>query len=192
MSNEANEQEKEGQPGGSKKPGMVPMVLAASVGLLGGGVAGALVAGPLLAKQAVARAESVAIEMVAGEGAGEHGEKGKAKGKAKGGEHGEEGAGAAVHNIEGLVLNPAGSGGTRFLLASLALELVDSTTTETLKQRDVEVRDAVLRVLGSKNVVELTDMAARPLLKQQLQMAVDSLFGAETISAVYFPQFVIQ
>jgi len=190
MANETKEQETEGQSGGSKRPGMIPMVLVASVGLLGGGVAGALVAGPLLAKQAVAAAESAAIAMVAGEGAGEHGE--TEKEKSKGGGHGEAAGGAAVHEVQGLVLNPAGSGGTRFLLAGLALELADSTVMETMKQRDIEVRDAVLRVLGSKSVAELSDMAGRPLLKQQIQAAVDSIFGEETISAVYFPQFVIQ
>src|SRR5687768_107069 len=120
MSKDTNEQENEGQPSEPKRLGLIPLVLAGSLGLFGGGVAGALVAGPLLAKQAVARAESVAIEMVTGEGGEGHGK----KGGAAEGEHGEAVA-APVHKVENLVLNPAGSGGTRFLLASLALEVGD-------------------------------------------------------------------
>jgi len=139
----------------------------------------------------VARAEVVAEEVVAKVASGEYGAKKDGYGRG-GGERGEAAAGAEVYRVENLVLNPANSGGTRFLVATLALQVADSTASAGLAERDAEVRDAVLRVLGAKTVTELADMASRPALKQELVGAVDSVFGGATVSAVYLPQFVIQ
>lgn len=185
MSNTPNESPG-GEPVTSSGPKrLVPLVLASAIGLSAGGAAGALVAGPVMAERAVARAEVVAAEVVAK----------VASGELDGGRRGRRGGGDAagpVYRVENLVLNPAQSGGTRFLLAALALELSDDPSVEAMEARDAEVRDAVLRVLGGKTVVQLADIAARPALKEELQAAVDSIMGRRTVSAVYLPQFVIQ
>lgn len=190
MSNATNEQKgTEGaKPSAVKR--IIPLILASSVGLSLGGAAGALIAGPVMAERAVAHAEVVAEQVMARAASGELGG-GKNDGHGKSNERGAAGE-APVYKVENLVLNPAQSGGTRFLIATLALEVADSSTTEVMKNRDSEVRDAVLRVLGAKTVVELADMASRHLLKQELQVAVDSVFGGKLVSAVYLPQFVIQ
>ena len=172
----------------SKVKRIIPLVLASSIGLFAGGAAGALIAGPVMAERAVAHAQVVAEQVVGksaagGKGGAETDSSGKKDGKT---------TDAPVYKVENLVLNPAQSGGTRFLVATLALEVADSSATIAMKQRDSEVRDAVLRVLGGRTVVQLSDMAGRSLLKQELQVAVDSVFGKKLVSAVYLPQFVIQ
>lgn len=195
MSNTANDQTATGDAQPSALKRILPIILAGSMGLAVGGGAGVLVAGPVMAERAVAHAEVVAEEVVAKMAAEHIGGGTTAKGgKGKEGKQGEEAAaaGASVYKVENLVLNPAQSGGTRFLVASLALEVADSATSTAMKERDSEVRDAILRVLGAKTVVQLSDMSGRPVLKHELQTAVDSIFGEHSVSAVYFPQFVIQ
>lgn len=186
MSSTPNEQQETAAAEPSAVKRILPMILAGSVGLFAGGAGGVLVAGPVMAEKAVARAEVVAEEVVARAASGEHG--------ASHGKKGEDGEAipATVYKVENLVLNPAQSGGTRFLVATLALEVADSTASASMQQRDSEVRDAILRVLGAKTVGQLADMAGRPALKQELRTAVDSVFGGETVSNVYLPQFVIQ
>jgi flagellar FliL protein len=193
MSNAANDPTATEGAQPSRLKRILPIVLAGSIGLTVGGGAGVLVAGPVMAERAVARAEVVAEEVVA-KVAAEHIGGGAAKGGHGAGKEAEHGAvvGAPVYKVENLVLNPAQSGGTRFLVASLALEVADSATSTAMKERDSEVRDAVLRVLGAKTVGQLSDMTGRSVLKQELQTAVDSIFGEHSVSAVYFPQFVIQ
>jgi flagellar basal body-associated protein FliL len=61
-----------------------------------------------------------------------------------------------------------------------------------MKERDPELRDAVLRYLGAKQVEELSDVAQRDSLKLGIRAAVVERFGKGSVRDVYFPQFVIQ
>jgi flagellar protein FliL len=111
-------------------------------------------------------------------------------------EHGKEagkvGGERVLRVIDNLVLNPAGSGGTRFLMVTATLEVKDASAEEAMKTRDVEVRDALIGYFGRKTVDELTDMGGRDGIKKDLLALLRPLFPPGTIKAVYFPQFVIQ
>ncbi len=106
-----------------------------------------------------------------------------------------EGSQAAPHTIytiENLVLNPAQTGGTRFLMASVALELGNPQVKNDIESRDAEVRDVILRTLGSKTVAELADIVQRDSLSAELQSKLNKSLTPGAIHRVYFPQFVIQ
>jgi flagellar FliL protein len=110
-----------------------------------------------------------------------------------GGEKGEKKAGNTVHMMENLVLNPAGSNGTRFLMAAVAAEVKDEKVNEEMTGRDAELRDAVLRILGDQTVDQLADMAIRETLKKIVTDSLNARLASKTaIKRVYFPQFVIQ
>jgi flagellar FliL protein len=186
---------------GAKKrglPAFVPVVLAIVGGIAAGGAAGAFFVGPALAEGIAPKSAATATK------GGEHGEDGDsaasedgAEAAAEGGHGGKEGEGATakpVYTIDNLVLNPAQSGGTRFLLLTVAFELKDEATLEELKTRDAELRDAVLVTVGAKSVEFLSDMAVRDTLKNELRGVTAKLFPKKknAIRRIYFPQFVIQ
>lgn len=164
----------------------LPMIAMMVVGLAVGGGSGAAVIGPMVAKKmgktAPAHADSTKAEEAAG---GEHapaeGEKGK-----------EGGAADAVHLLENLVLNPAGSGGSRFLLLSVAIETGSATAGTEMTTRDAELRDIILTSLGTKTVDQLTEMTAREGIKTEVQNAIVARFGKGSVKRLYFPQFVVQ
>jgi flagellar protein FliL len=99
---------------------------------------------------------------------------------------------AVVHAIENLVLNPAGSGGTRFLMVTATFELKDAAAEELMKAREAEVRDRILGLLGKKTIDELTDIAKRDEIKLEVLAAVSPVFPKGSVLKVFFPQFVIQ
>jgi flagellar FliL protein len=99
---------------------------------------------------------------------------------------------AVTHALDNLVLNPAGSGGTRFLMVSAAFELRDANTEQLMKDHEAEVRDRILELLGKKTVDELTDPSLRDGIKKQVLEAVIPIFPQGTVLKVFFPQFVIQ
>lgn len=154
-----------------------------------GAAAGLFAVGPMAARKAgyvVAAHDSTA---------GEHGEGAAADstGHEDGEAGGEGGAASNLHLIDNLVLNPAGSGGSRFLMMSAAIELRQASQIETLKARDAETRDLVLRVMGARTVEELAELSNRERLKQELADSLGSFFKEKkSIRRVYFPQFVIQ
>ncbi|MCX5764007.1 MAG: flagellar basal body-associated FliL family protein [Gemmatimonadetes bacterium] len=168
----------------AKKPGMMPIIGAALVGILIGAAAGSFVIGPKLASSmhigTLTAADSAKLADAEAEApAGKEGKGGK------------EGA-TNVHMIENLVLNPAGSNGARFLLVSVGLTMNSTGAAARVKEQDAEVRDIVLRVLGSRSINDLSEVGNRERLKQDILVAVDSLFKGHSVKSVYFPQFVLQ
>ncbi len=109
---------------------------------------------------------------------------------AAGGHEGE--VAQAMYVVDNLVVNPAGSGGSRFLLTSVAIEAATAEVAADLVLRDVEIRDAFTLVLGSRTVESLSDIAQRAALTRELRVAVEGLLGPGSVRRVLIPQFVIQ
>lgn len=165
----------------------LPMIAMMVVGLAVGGGTGAMVVGPMVAKKMgkvmPAPADSAAAHGDAAAAEGEHGAAPK---------EGEAGAEASVQLLENLVLNPANSGGSRFLLLSVAIETGTATAGADMKTRDAELRDIILTSLGNKTVEDLTDIAKREGIKTEVQTAIVAQFGKGSVKRLYFPQFVVQ
>ncbi len=168
----------------------LPMIAMIVVGLAVGGGTGASLLGPMVAKKMgkaiPAHSDSAAAHAEAGAAEGEHAAAGAE------GEKGKTGAEPSVHLLENLVLNPAGSGGSRFLLLSVAIETSTPTVTTDMTTRDAELRDIILTALGTKTVDQLTEMSTREGIKVEVQNAIVARFGKGSVKRLYFPQFVVQ
>ncbi len=175
----------------------LPLIAVLCVGLSVGAGSGAVLVGPMLAKTMGFVAKAVPA---APAGGADHGDEAAAEGGAPGeaapaGEHGAKGADAAappVLLLENLVLNPASSGGSRYLLMSIAIESVDGKAKDALALRDAELKDLILTTLSKKTVDELSDVAGREAIKTELTTAIKDRFGKGAVKQLYFPQFVIQ
>ncbi|MBC8088791.1 MAG: flagellar basal body-associated FliL family protein [Phycisphaerae bacterium] len=165
----------------------LPMIAAIVVGLAVGAGSGAVVLGPIVAKKLGVSAPAV-TDSAAAQAEAEAGE------PAKEGEAGAKGEAAAppVLLLENLVLNPASSGGSRYLLMSIAIESTDDASKKALEVRDAELKDLILTTLSQKTVEQLSDVGGRDAIKAELIVAVMERFGKKSIKHLYFPQFVIQ
>ena len=186
-------------PAAPSKPKLPMLIGMVAVGLAIGGGTGAAFIGPMVAKKMgkdpaalVAAAKAHDDEGGDGEHADEGGEESHAE--EDGGKEKKEGEGeaAAVHLLENLVLNPAGSGGSRFLLLSVAIEVGEAKAAESFKTRDAELRDIILTALGTKSTEELTDISRRESFKEEVVVAIKGRFGKKSVKSLYFPQFVVQ
>lgn len=149
------------------KPGKGPLLVMVG-GLLIGGAAGALVVGPKLAGQPTDDVESTS---------GGHGATASSE--------------FFSHVVEGLIVNPAGTGGTRLLLISVAIEVDLEGTAQEAEDRDSEIRDTLLSALGTKTIEELTDPSRREALKHELLEAIRALGFSGELLQVHIPQFVV-
>jgi flagellar basal body-associated protein FliL len=150
------------------------VMMFAAIGLVAGFAAGLFGVGPILAKNKTAA--PAAAEKKAEHGGGEGG----------------EGGGAPVHAIDNLVLNPAGSNGTRFLMVTASFQLKDAGGEQLMKDHEAEVRDVILGLLGKKTIDDLTDISKREGVKKEVLDAVAPVFPKGTVVKVFFPQFVVQ
>ncbi len=195
VAEEVPEKKKKGLPGF-----VMPLVLAL-VGFGGGGFAGMKVIGPKLTADlmknltpAELAAHTPKKSADGEEDSGEHGEAtgGDGDAAAAEGDHGPAGP-PPLYTISDLVLNPAGSGGTRFLMMSVAFDMKDSASVDMLKQHDAEIKDAVLALVGGKTVEQLAEVSAREPLKVEIrELVLRIVKKKKLIKRVSFPQFVIQ
>jgi flagellar protein FliL len=150
---------------------------------LGAGATGAFLVSPLLASRAdlPQRLESAVDDDVDTDGP-EDAPRARGKRDAYG----------VIYQVDNLVLNPAGSGGLRFLLVSVAFDLPDDKVEAEARTREPEIRDVLLSVLGSRSVEELADIAGRDSLRTEIRGAVGRILPRGSVRRVYFPQFVIQ
>lgn len=174
---ETNSTEANAAPSGARK--RLPLIAAIVAGLAVGVGTGAVVVGPAAAKALgfgiEAPADSTAVD-----------EDAEADSLAS------AGTAPAVLTLDNLVLNPSASGGTRFLLLTLAMECGDAAALATLQSRDAELRDVVLSTLSRKTVDELVDVTQREAIKTELQTALNDRFGKKSVVRLYFPQYVVQ
>lgn len=154
-----------------KRGGFITLIAALVLSVGGGGAIGLMAVGPKVGAMLASRAAEAP------------------KPKAPKGEGGES---ANLHVVDNLVVNPANSGGSRFLLTSIALETASAEEAEALKARDLEIRDAFLLVLGSRTVEQLSDISLRPALSRELLASVRELVGDGIVQRILIPQFVIQ
>lgn len=143
------------------------MLILAMAGLAAGAAAGLFGIGPVLAKRRAATPAAAAKPV-------------------------EVASTAVSHEVANLVLNPAGSNGTRFLMVTATFQLKDAAAEGLMKDHEAEVRDAVLALLGKKTVDDLTDISQREQIKTDVLNAVAPLLPKGSVLKVFFPQFVIQ
>jgi flagellar FliL protein len=145
--------------------GMVPM-LAAVVALLVGAAVGAFVVAPRLAGGAPAAEE-----------AAEGGEKGAEK--------------PVLYSLQNVIVNPAGSQGQRFIVATVAFEVATEKIRLQLHESETQLRDAVTGVLEKRTVEELLRPGARDGLRGDFERAATPFLKGAKVK-VFIPQFLVQ
>jgi flagellar FliL protein len=108
-------------------------------------------------------------------------------------EHGSgEGDKSDVFLVEDLIVNPAGTGGRRFLSTSIGFELSSPKASDLFEKREAIVRDALITILSSQSIPELSDFKQREKLRKLIELRVEKLLHTDEVAAVYFTEFVLQ
>ena len=94
--------------------------------------------------------------------------------------------------LSNIIVNPADSDGRRLLMLSLGMETSDAAILESLTQREMVVRDTIIKILGQRTVDQLANIEERTLIKDQLRDAVNGIISEGEINRMYFTQYVLQ
>jgi flagellar FliL protein len=126
---------------------------------------------------------------------GGHGEGEAGKEKSTTPESGKESASTGndnIYMIREIIVNPAGTGGTRFLSTTVGFQMQNSRTSTIMADQEAVVRDALITILSSQTIPELGDFRQREKLRQLIRQRVQKLLGTDDIAGVYFTEFVLQ
>lgn len=128
-----------------------------------------------------------------------HGEKsdgghGAKPAKAEKGGHGTKGGkGKVTVPLAGKVLvNVAGTAGTRFLVANLTLVGANADLEGLVKKHDHALRDAAAGTLAAKTINDLEKPGARNLIRAELISAFNQVLGQGAVSEIYLTEFAVQ
>jgi flagellar FliL protein len=122
------------------------------------------------------------------EATGGHGEEEKSESHGGDQKKGE----AIVYAIDDIVVNPANTGGSRFLSVSIGFELGSAKLASQFEGRELVVRDALITILSSKTVAQLTDAREKEVIRFQIMKRVSDLLGTDQVKGVYYKDFVLQ
>jgi flagellar FliL protein len=118
------------------------------------------------------------------------GEKG-GHGSEKKGEGGESAEGS-IYVVKDLIVNPAGTNGTRFLLTTIGFEVTTAEGLKEIELKDVMVRDALNTILTSKDLLTLVNMEGRESVRKEIEEKVSGMLRNGRLTNVYFSKFIIQ
>lgn len=185
---EAKADAAEAPKGGGGKGGIV-MIVAAALVSLGLGAGGAFFFAGSQKSHAPA-AEAHASEGEGGEhgGEGEHGAAGEADAQKKASESYKE----RLYALEPLVVNVTGDGYNRFLKLRIEFEASDVELKTEIEARLPQLRDALIVLLSSKQLSDITDFEGKALLKEDILERVNDLLETGEVKSVLFTEFVVQ
>jgi flagellar FliL protein len=178
----------------SKMKKLIPIIGAAVVSAaIAGGAVFFLMPKEKPAKHAVAEGDEAAAE---GEG-----EEAAAEGEHEGGgedegEGAKKSAGIYVPMTPAFVVNIGNSDASNFLQIEMQVRARNAAAVDALKQHDPQIRNALLMLLGSQQLADITTREGKEGLQKKVLEEIQRILKAETgkagVDAVYFTSFVMQ
>jgi flagellar protein FliL len=105
---------------------------------------------------------------------------------------GEPGAASNTYEFSNIIVNLAGSMGTRYLKTSFLVTGTDATLRATFEGSKAKLVDVTLNVLSSLSISDLEEAGAKNLIRQKLVVAYNQALGKRVAEQVYFSDFVVQ
>ncbi|MCD6460361.1 flagellar basal body-associated FliL family protein [bacterium] len=97
-----------------------------------------------------------------------------------------------IFPLDIIVVNIAGTGGTRYLRAGISFEVIDSAVLSELNQRIPQIKDLIIMILSVKELEDLLDFSGKNQIRKEILEKVNALLRSGKIKSVYFTEFVIQ
>jgi flagellar protein FliL len=91
-----------------------------------------------------------------------------------------------------ILVNIAGSMGSRYLMAGLTLASDKEGFGELVVDNEAQLLDVAAGVLSSKTIADLEKPEARTVVRSELQTVFNNALGAGTVQDVYLTEFAIQ
>ncbi len=127
-----------------------------------------------------------------GQGSAEQAKEAAKEGESGDEKEGAEGAASHMFVVKDLIVNPAGTNGTRFLLITVGFETSTTEGAKEMERKEIQVRDALNSVLTTKGLDELANIAEREQLRGEILAKASEIVKSGSVSNVYFSKFIIQ
>jgi len=100
-----------------------------------------------------------------------------------------------IYEIKDIIVNPAGTDGTRYLNTTVGLEVENDQLIAELESRMPQIRDSLIDILVGKTIEELDGVEDKRLLREEILTRINDLLPETKngkVAHVYLIDFVIQ
>jgi flagellar protein FliL len=98
-----------------------------------------------------------------------------------------------IYLIDNIIVNPAGTNGTRYLSTSIGLDFEKTEkAAEHIKAMTPAIRDILIAILSSKTLEELGSSEGKEVMRKQILDRVNQALSPEIVTKIYFVDYVLQ
>ncbi len=97
-----------------------------------------------------------------------------------------------ILNVDDMIVNPAGTKGTRLMLISLGFAVSTEEELKILEEKNVILKDLIISTVSRKTPYQLSNFDYRDSLKIELSTNVKTMFPSVNINNVYFSKYILQ
>jgi flagellar FliL protein len=97
-----------------------------------------------------------------------------------------------IYVVKDLIVNPAGTNGTRFLLTTVGFEVGSVEARTEMEKKEVQVRDMLNTILASRALDQLIDTRQKENLRVEIGEKTAAMLKTGKLKNVYFSKFIIQ
>jgi flagellar FliL protein len=94
--------------------------------------------------------------------------------------------------LDKVLVNVAGSMGSRYLMASMSLASSTPDFESKIKDHQPQLIDLAAGILSSKTVADLEKPGARNIIRSELLTVFNNALGAGTVQEIYLTEFAVQ
>jgi len=100
-----------------------------------------------------------------------------------------------IYEVKDIIVNPAGTGATRYLNTTIGLEVENEPLIAELESRIPQIRDALIDILVGKTIEQLDGVEDKQVLREEILTRINDILpttGKGKVAHVYLIDFVIQ
>jgi flagellar FliL protein len=94
--------------------------------------------------------------------------------------------------LDEIIVNPADTGGRRFLAVTIGFEVTGEGNPEVIERRKPLIRDGLIGLLSSKGILQLADIGYRDTLRAEIRQKIESELQPFEVPRVFFTGYVLQ
>jgi len=94
--------------------------------------------------------------------------------------------------IEEIIVNPANTDGSRYLLLSIAIQVENEGISSKLKEKHAIVVDDINTLLSRYSTRELNSIEKRELIKKELAIMINKTLEENSVQDLFFTKYVMQ
>ena len=97
-----------------------------------------------------------------------------------------------IHIIDNITVNTLGSGGRRYVIAEVALEVSSQETVDEIVLREPQIRDEFIRYLRRQTAQHVLDLGFQERSRRDLTKMLNSHLNTGKVDSMYYVKLLLQ